>query len=481
MPEEVLFAEVYRKTVSFEKRSSMKVKSVALFAVCGALPFWGCTTNDGLERFTTGRAFDRDVFVQDANYDRSKISVYKLEDPLRFKDGRKVESTADWKDRREEILDVFASEMYGQLPPDPDMLVTELVDKKTSAAGYAVRHRYRMWFRSDRSGPCVNWVVWIPRFSKKPAPVILFLNYRGNHELVCDPDIEVTEAWCRNEDFVEDHRTSESARGRMQDQNEDTIFPLQILMARGYAVMSACYAEISPDPTWMEEDPSYRQDVFAYTGVFDLWGARDSSRKDNITSLGAWAWALSRGLDLAEKIKEIDAEKSVVTGCSRLAKAALLAAARDERFAVCVPVQTGGGGVPLAKRDFGENVSIVNRAFTHWYCPAYAKYAKEPWKSLTFDQHLLLATIAPRGLLVEGFDMPWYDTEGEFLAVQAANPVWKFLGKSGMPDVAWPDDFDTSAIGRDLGYVRRSEGHGVSAYDWLWLLDFADGILRCGK
>ena len=37
-------------------------------------------------------------------------------------------------------------------------------------------------------------------------------------------------------------------------------------------------------------------------------------------------------------------------------------------------------------------------------------------------------------------------------------------------------NYDTSAIGRDLGYVRRSQSHGISAYDWRWTLDFADGV-----
>ena len=214
--------------------------------------------------------------------------------------------------------------------------------------------------------------------------------------------------------------------------------------------------------------------------MFELWGKRDESRADNITAIGAWSWALSRGLDLAERIHEIDAKKSVVTGCSRLGKSALLAAARDERFAVCVPNQTGGGGVPLAKRDYGENISTENRSFTHWYCRAYAKYAEAPWKTMPFDQHLLVACVAPRALLVEGFDKPWFDTEGEFLSVQAASPVWKLLGKSAMPDVAFPNDYDTSAVGKHLGYVRRSQSHGINACDWTWMLEFADGVF-CRK
>ena len=168
-----------------------------------------------------------------------------------------------------------------------------------------------------------------------------------------------------------------------------------------------------------------------------------------------------------------------MTGYSRLGKAAFLAAARDERFAVCVPNQCGGGGVCLAKRNFGESVATEMLEFPHWYCKAYGKYASDPAKLLTFDQHLLLAAIAPRAVLVEGFDAsPWMDCKGEFLACRAAAPVWAFLGKGTMPDVAYPDNFDTSAIGASLGFVRRSEDHGISACDWQWMLDFAVRNLR---
>lgn len=424
----------------------------------------------------TVRALDREVYVHHPNYDAAKIPPYTLEDPLTFLDGRTV-TRADWPARRREILGVFAKEMYGAEPPAPEAVVTELADEKVgAAAGYAIRRQYRMWFTADRSGPCLNWIVWLPRDAKKPVPVVSFLNYRGNHELVPDADIPVMAAWCRNDSHVSGHRATAATRGLQQNPDSATVFPLGTILARGYAVMSACYCEVSPDPTRAETDAAHRQDSFAYTGVFALWGARDPSRTDNVTSIGAWAWALSRGLDLAARIPEIDATRAVVTGCSRLGKAALLAAARDVRFAVCVPNQTGGGGVPLAKRDYGENVSTANRAFTHWYCTAYAKYAKEPHKTLTFDQHLLLACVAPRALLVEGFCQPWFDTEGEFLSVQAASPVWELLRGAGLPKVAWPAPYDTSAIGPYLGYVRRTEAHGIAACDWQWTLDFADRV-----
>ena len=419
---------------------------------------------------------DREVFVRDANYDKSKIPPYTLEDPLAFSDGRKVSTASEWAERRREILGIFEREMYGVEPPVPEKLVTELADEKVAIDGHAVRRQYRMWFKADRTGPCVTWIMWIPKAPKRPVPVISFLNYRGNHELVPDDDIPVQRGWVRNLYGISNHAASARTRGCQQNPNGATVFPLGTIIARGFAVMSACYCEVSPDPLVDEKDPRFAQNPFAYTGVFELWGRRDPSRTDDVTSLGAWAWALSRGLDLAERIPELDAKRAVVTGCSRLGKAALIAAARDERFAVCVPIQTGGGGVPLAKRDYGENVSIENRSFTHWYCRAYAKYSEAPWSTMPFDQHLFIACIAPRAVLVEGFDSPWYDTEGEFLAVKAASPVWVFLGKGGMPDVSWPADYDTSAVGRCLGYVRRAGNHGISAHDWMWMMDFADGV-----
>ena len=412
------------------------------------------------------------------NYDENAVAPFTLEDPLCFADGTPLRSKDEWPRRRKEILDIFAHEMYGVEPPPPDVLITDLVDEKQDAlAGFVVRSQYKMWFRADRTGPCINWIVFRPRYAKRPVPVIIGLNYRGNFELVPDPDIPVMEKWYGGGEpgLVENGRVLESIRGRRCDPNCRSVFPIGMIIARGYAVMSASYCEVSPDPEHNEKNLEHQQNPFAYTGVFDLWGKRDENRTDNTTALGAWAWALSRGLDLAERIPEIDATRSVVSGCSRLGKAALLAAARDERFTVAVPNQCGGGGACLAKRDYGECIGTEMRMFTHWYCKAYGKYAKNPVKTLTFDQHLLLASIAPRHLLIEGFDSsPWMDTYGEYLACRAASPTWEFLGLPGMPGKDYPDNYCLDAVGPYLGYVRRSEAHGISAYDWTWMLDFAD-------
>ena len=66
------------------------------------------------------------------------------------------------------------------------------------------------------------------------------------------------------------------------------------------------------------------------------------------------------------------------------------------------------------------------------------------------------------------------DTYGEYLACRAASPAWEFLGLPGMPGEGNPAKYSTEAIGPYLGYVWRTEQHGISAYDWKWMLDFAD-------
>lgn len=444
---------------------------------------------------TVFAAVTASVFGRPPNYDESKVAPYTLEDPLTFVDGRKVVTPADWQLRRVEIVRIFEREMFGRTPPAPAAVVTELFEEGTTLAGLGIRRQYRMWFTADKSGPHVDWILFLPNriAGLKPTfvngrpvcentekcPVVFFLNYRGNHELTTDPEVRPPDpVWLRNDASagVVNHRPSAAGCGVARRTSGASPFPLETILARGYAVLSACYGQISPDVEVRRGD----SEDLAYTGVFSLWPPRDPARDDNITAIGAWAWTLSRGLDLAERIPEIDAKKNVATGCSRLAKTPLLACSRDERFAVCVPVQTGGGGVPLAKRDFGENVSTEVTSFPHWYCKAYAKYADNE-QSLKFDQHLLVASLAPRRVLVLGFNSGWFDTKGEYLSCKAASSAWTLHGLPGLPDCPFPANFDSSCIGSHLGYARRGGEHGIAGDDWRWMLDFADQAFGRGR
>jgi len=414
--------------------------------------------------------------AQNVNYDENAVGPYTLEDPLVFVDGTKVKSAKDWDARRNEILEIFQKEMYGRMPQKSGIWL-ETLEEGTTLAGFASRKQVRMWFRPDKTGPKVDWLIVVPNHIQGPVPTILMLNYTGNQDILPDKEVLVTDGWLRNSEGITGHRATDATRGSLGGSCTDTTYPLGMLAARGYAFVTACYGEISPDPDKGEYGPDGKllQDTFAYTGIFDLWGKRDESRDDNTTVLSAWAWVLMRAMDMIETSDELDESRVILTGYSRLGKAALIAGAFDERFPVVVPVQTGGGGIPLAKRNYGETVATEVASFRHWYCRAYDKYADNT-DNMPFDQHLFISCVAPRALLVEGFDQGWFDTKGEFLSVKAASPVWKLLGKKGIPAVSWPEDHDKSAIGPYLGYVRRANKHGISALDWTWMMDFADGV-----
>ena len=78
----------------------------------------------------------------------------------------------------------------------------------------------------------------------------------------------------------------------------------------------------------------------------------------NTGQYAAWAWGVSRiidGLTLVQKDLPVDLKHICVTGCSYAGKMALFSGAFDERVAVTVAQESGGGGATfLALLPDGE-------------------------------------------------------------------------------------------------------------------------------
>ena len=194
--------------------------------------------------------------------------------------------------------------------------------------------------------------------------------------------------------------------------------------------------------------------------ALDAWGA-----------LSAWAWGASRLLDYLETDVTVDARRVAVQGHSRWGKAALVAMALDERFAVGYISSSGQGGAKLHRRKYGETVENVASAFYYWMAGNYLKYAGR-WDALPVDAHELIALCAPRPVFLSAGRGPgdlnpdgtiqandaWVDPKGSFLAAAAAGPAYTLLGRKDLGTDVFPP-IDTALVAGDIGFRQHTGGH----------------------
>ena len=147
----------------------------------------------------------------------------------------------------------------------------------------------------------------------------------------------------------------------------------------------------------------------------------------------AWSWGISRlidGLEKVEKKSRIDLSHLAISGCSFAGKMALFAGAFDERLALTIAQEPGGGGVNAWRvSETLENVETLGRTNYAWFLESMRQFAGKNVNRLPIDHHELAALIAPRALLVLGnTDYEWLAEESNYVSCQAARMVWKAFG-----------------------------------------------------
>jgi hypothetical protein len=402
-----------------------------------------------------------------ANYDESKVPAYTLPDPLVNLDGSPVKDAQAWREkRRGEILELFRANVYGRTPANTPRPVCEVASLDPQAlGGRATRKQLTVYLTGRRDGPTMDLLVYLPNGQPGPVPAFLGLNFAGNHCVSTDPGITISKRWMRPspENGVVDNRATEAARG-----SQATRWQVEKLIDRGYALATIYYGDLEPDHAdgWKEGiraalSPDGTNTVFKP----DDWGA-----------IGAWAWGLSRALDCLEQEPAIDARRVAVIGHSRLGKTSLWAGAQDERFAIVISNDSGEGGAALARRKFGERTANLTKSFPHWFCGKLRDYVGRE-ETLPVDQHELLALACPRPVYVaSATEDRWADPKGEFLALLAAEPVYRLFGLRGLGVSSMPPA--DSPVGDMLGYHLRTGKHDVTDYDWEQYLAFADRHFR---
>jgi (4-O-methyl)-D-glucuronate---lignin esterase len=349
--------------------------------------------------------------------------------------------------------DGLARHLYGPIPGGPDRIV---VTQHALPGEDATRLRIAMAVEDRRFE--VDAALWLPRDRDCPVPLICGLDFLGPIGLLAgdafplDPGARVHS---RPEFGVRDGRLDDVLRGTGAHR-----WPVGLMLDAGYGVLVSCYGSWVPD------------DAVAWNthGVAPLLGEARSPA--NVRAISLWAWSILRLMDVAGTLEDIDTGFVAVAGHSRLGKAALWAAANDPRISAVFANASGCGGAAPARHAVGETLRQMEAAFPHWILPQRDE-AQDP----AFDQHQLLASIAPRTLyLGSAEDDLWADPVGSYLALVAASAQWP--GK-GLAEMDWPRPRQmwegARAISRwPLGHHLRSGGHDLLPHDWSQFLRFLE-------
>lgn len=339
---------------------------------------------------------------------------------LKMRDGSAV-TVENWEFRRQELVDILAENIYGKLPKAVTSTIWREVKKDVNAAGKAMTREMEITISLPDGTPFTYPVTVTVPFSARPEtpkPAIVFISF-----------------------------------------GYAKYYPMEELVDQDVIVAEIVMNDISQDKD-------------------DGWGSGmakilypDGIRKpDSPGKITMWAYAASGVLDYLLSLECVDRTRVAAAGHSRLGKTALWAAANDTRFTHAFSNESGCAGAALTRQKAGETFPDIMMRFPYWFCENMQKHSScvEDIEKAGFDQHYLLAAIAPRKVYVASAQQDqWADPVSEYLCCKAVSEVWEMLGATGF--VA-PDRFaepgDCFAEG-NIGYHIRTGTHFLSRHDWI--------------
>ena len=350
--------------------------------------------------------------------------------------------------------------MYGHAPAPPGITARPERDDATVLDGKATLRQVEIAIDGlPEDAPRIHLALFVPKSAAGRVPVFLGINRCGNHAVAPTPELVLDEdAWCPG-----DCPPSEDTRGA-----ETAFWCVENLIDRGYAFATFHDSDMDPDVNDFSD------------GIHPYYPDLPGPKETHWGTIRAWAWGLHRCVDYLVTDEDIDPKGIAVTGHSRRGKTTLLAGALDERIALVVPLQSGTGGCALSRDNDQETVERINTVFPHWFNDVFPQFNGREAK-LPFDQHLLMALVAPRPLLdIGGLQDTWANYESAYRAMKAADPVFKFLGAEGMRGTGLIQGEEPMA-GDNLGSLlqyRRDTKHMIDIHYWNAILDFADHNLK---
>jgi hypothetical protein len=174
----------------------------------------------------------------------------------------------------------------------------------------------------------------------------------------------------------------------------------------------------------------------------------------NVGYYSAWSWGISRlidGIEIVQDELNANINRIAVTGCSYAGKMALFGGAFDERIALTIVQESGGGGINSWRvSETIGNVEKIDNTNYSWFKQSMKTEFQGQVGLLPHDHHELMAMIVPRALLVLGNPpFTWLGDESGYVACRAAEEVYKhfditdrfgFSFRSGHNHCVLPDE-----------------------------------------
>ena len=418
-----------------------------------------------------------------ANYDEMKANSYlKLPEALLLTNGTRAAFPQTWwSQRRPEIVELFDREVYGRQPAVMPKVTWEPVITNHARVSIAKRNvlvsSRRLLGHVDNSTYArvkvsIELSVTLPDEARGPSPVILVLESGGFVALDSSQKDTNLASIAPMNPFAKPGTAALVSTMQANDTSGHDNWQSEIL-GKGWG-----YAELNVNSV----QPDAGGESLRSSGIIGLMKRGEARNPEEWGVLRAWAWGASRVMDYLETDKGVDAKQVGIQGHSRFGKAALVAMAYDQRFAIAYISSSGEAGAKLYRRNYGEAIENIAAGEYYWMAGNFIKYGGTlNVDDLPVDSHELIALCAPRPVFLgngaDGYTQDgWQDPRGTFMAAVAASPVYELLGAKGLNTTNFPP-VGTPVVGGDLAFRQHPGGH-EDAPNWPTFLQFADRYIK---
>ena len=144
-------------------------------------------------------ALNTNVYAQET-LDSEYHLIAPLPNSLISNEGLTIDESGDWEDlRRDELLELFRTHVYGRVPQAKVSIEFEVqFQNKKALGGSAVMKEVEVRVSKGDRELNFTMLIFLPSEASEAVPLFLGLNFNGNHTVHLSEEISITESWVPN-------------------------------------------------------------------------------------------------------------------------------------------------------------------------------------------------------------------------------------------------------------------------------------------